>query len=301
MIYKQWTEDDVQYIKENYQNKTYAEIGAFLGRSEGSIRLKIHHLGLKKSVYHCNYDFFDNIDNEEKAYWLGFIFADGNINKALSTLTINLQGNDKNHLVKFNKSIHGNFPVTVFNEQHGDKPYRMCKILVYSTKMAKDLYVKGVVPNKTKNMVMPELPSNLIRHFIRGYFDGDGCICEHKKKKRESVIDCSFVSGSKAFIDALRKVLFDNDIKSYIQPVNNSIDSVRLTMSGLLQPDKFLHYIYDNATIYLERKFNKKNKLYEELHIEQRLLRQAEKSGSFNLSEKENGNPEMEIRVEGCM
>ena len=50
-----------------------------------------------------------------------------------------------------------------------------------------------------------------------------------------------------------------------------------------------------------QSKYEKKNKLYDELRIEQRLLRQSEKTGFINLSEKENGNPETGIRVEGCV
>ena len=72
-------------------------------------------------------------------------------------------------------------------------------------------------------------------------------------------------------------------------------------MAGLQNPDVFLHYIYDDATIYLDRKYLKKEELYKCLNIEQRLLRQSEKTGFINLSEKENGNPETEIRVEGCV
>ena len=294
-----WTEEELQYIKDNYQDKSYAEIGDALGRTLGSIRTKIHRLGLKKSVYHCDYDYFKTIDTEDKAYWLGFIYADGNVNKALSTLTINLQARDSQHLSKFNKSICGNFPIKIYDERHGDKTYPMCRLLVYSTKMMKDLVEAGITPNKTKTMKMPNIPSVLMRHFIRGYFDGDGCVCEHKHKRGLSVIGCSFVCGNSVFLEDMRKILYDNDIKSYLQPVYNHPENMRLTMAGLLQPDNFLHYIYDDATIYLDRKYKKKNELYEELHIEQRLLRQTEKSGSFNLSEKENGNPEMEIRVEG--
>ena len=63
----------------------------------------------------------------------------------------------------------------------------------------------------------------------------------------------------------------------------------------------FLKYIYNDATVYLDRKYVKKESLYEYLDVERRLLRQSEKTGFINLSEKENGNPEMEIRVEGCV
>jgi intein/homing endonuclease len=187
----------------------------------------------------------------------------------------------------------------VFDEKHGDKTYPMCQILVYSTNMVNDLINYGVIPNKTDKIIFPELPNELIRHFIRGYFDGDGSICERKHKKGPSDLACSFTCGSLPFLEKLRQILFENDIKSYL--VHTEGNKTYLSLAGLHNPDTFLHYIYDNATIYLDRKYYKKENLYKHLGIEQRLLRQSEKTGFINLSEKENGNPETEIRVEGCV
>lgn len=277
MEFTRWTNEEIEYLKENYQDKSYKEIGEFLGRKEQAIRSKMHYLGLKKSIYHCNYDYFEIIDTEDKAYWLGFIYADGNINKAERTLTINLQGKDNSHLAKLNKCINGNFPVKVFEQKHGDKSYLMCQILVYSTKMAKDLINNGVFPNKTDKIQFPVLRDDLVRHFIRGYFDGDGSVCERKHKKGPSDLACSFTCGSLLFLEKLREILFQNNIKSYL--VKSDGNKTYLSLAGLQNPDVFLHYIYDDSTIYLDRKYLKKENLYKNLNIEQRLLRQSEKAG----------------------
>lgn len=300
MEFTRWTNDEIEYLKENYQDKSYKEIGEHLGRKEQAIRSKMHSLGLKKSIYHCNYNYFETIDTEDKAYWLGFIYADGNVNKAQSTLRINLQARDSLHLSKLNKCIDGNFNIRIYDEKHGDRTYPMCQILVYSTKIARDLMNKGVVPHKSNIITFPELRNDLIRHFIRGYFDGDGSICERKHKKGSSDLACSFTCGSLDFLESLRAILFSNDIKSYLVEDKRG-EKYSLSLAGLRNPDAFLHYIYDDATVCLDRKFIKKESLYKNLNIEQRLLRQSEKTGSFNLSEKENGNPEMGIRVEGCI
>ena len=300
MEFKRWTNEELEYLKAHYQDKTYKEIGEYLGRKEQAIRSKMHYLGLKKSIYHCDYDYFKTIDTEEKAYWLGFIYADGNVNKAKNTLTINLQGRESGHLSKFNKCIAGNFKVKVFDEKHGDKVYKMSRILVYSTKMAHDLISHGVFPNKTSKITFPSLPNHLIRHFIRGYFDGDGSICERKHKKRQSDLACSFTCGNVVFLESLREILFQNNVKSYLVRDKRGA-KYSLSLAGLQNPDTFLHYIYDDATVYLDRKYLKKESLYKYLNVEQRLLPQSEKAGFINLSEKENGNPEMEIRVEGCI
>lgn len=280
MEFTRWTNEELEYLKENYQDKSYREIGEYLGRKEQAIRSKMHYLGLKKSVYHCNYEYFKDIDTEGKAYWLGFIYADGNVNKAQNTLRINLQANDSDHLVKLNKSIGGNFNVRIYDEVHKDKSYPMSQILIYSTSMVKDLMSYGVFPNKTDKIIFPDLPENLIRHFIRGYFDGDGSICERKHKKRLSDLACSFSCGSMLFLEKLREILYQNNIKSYIVQDKRG-NKASLSLAGLTNPDVFLHYIYDNATIYLDRKYNKKEYLYRALDVEQRLLRQIEKFGSF--------------------
>lgn len=300
MEFTRWTNEEIEYLKENYQDKSYKEIGEYLGRKEQAIRSKMHYLGLKKSIYHCNYNYFETIDTEDKAYWLGFIYADGNVNKARSTLRINLQARDNLHLSKLNKCIDGNFNIRIYDEKHGDKMYLMCQILVYSTKIVRDLMDKGVVPHKSNIITFPGLQNDLIRHFIRGYFDGDGSVCERKHKKGPSDLVCSFTCGSLEFLESLRVILFSNDIKSYLVKDKRG-EKYSLSLAGLQNPDTFLHYIYDDSTVYLDRKYIKKENLYKSLNIEQRLLRQSERTGSINLSEKENGNPEMEIRVEGCV
>lgn len=300
MEFTRWTNEEIEYLKENYQDKSYKEIGEYLGRKEQAIRSKMHYLGLKKSIYHCNYNYFETIDTEDKAYWLGFIYADGNVNKARSTLRINLQARDNLHLSKLNKCVDGNFNIRIYDEKHGDKMYLMCQILVYSTKIVRDLMDKGVVPHKSNIITFPGLQNDLIRHFIRGYFDGDGSVCERKHKKGPSDLVCSFTCGSLEFLESLRVILFSNDIKSYLVKDKRG-EKYSLSLAGLQNPDTFLHYIYDDSTVYLDRKYIKKENLYKSLNIEQRLLRQSERTGSINLSEKENGNPEMEIRVEGCV
>lgn len=298
MEFERWREEELEFLKENYQEKSYKEIGEILGRKEQAIRSKLHFLGLKKEIHHCNYDYFSMIDTEEKAYWLGFIYADGNVNKVKNTLTINLQAGDKKHLEKLNKCLEGNYSVKVTENIRGDKTYWNARLSVYSTKLVKDLINKGVVPNKTSVIVFPTIQNDLVRHFIRGYFDGDGTVCERKHKKGPSDLACSFTCGNQTFLESIRKILFENNINSYIVQTNEN--KVYLSLAGLQNPDNFLKYIYKDATIYLDRKFEKMEHLYKNLEIERRLDLQSEKAGKRK-SEKENGNPEMGIRVEGCV
>ena len=111
-----WADEEIEYLKSNYQTKTYKELSKELhNRTKAAIDLKINKLGLHKSKYNYDHDFFEVIDSEEKAYWLGFFYADGcvSINKETNSgeCCIKLYKGDYRHLQKFNKSLNGNIPV----------------------------------------------------------------------------------------------------------------------------------------------------------------------------------------------
>ena len=278
----EWTDEEIEYLKNNYQTKTYKELSKELkGRTKSAIDLKINRLGLSKSKYTYNHDFFENIDTEEKAYWLGFLYADGCVNLQKNNsgeVSIKLYVGDNNHLKKFNKSLNGNIPVTyeegicTFN----DKTQYSCSIRCYSIKMATDLISHGCTPNKTFFITIPELDESLMSHFIRGFFDGDGCICTASKQRK--TLGINFCSASQQFLSELRSILYKNGINSYITDEKDK-NTYRLYIKGMKNVDNMWNYMFDNATIYLDRKYTKKQKLYEEYEIAQRLLRQSEMVG----------------------
>lgn len=304
---RNWKEEEINFLKEHYKDMTYKELSTHLNRSKSAIDLKINRLGLVKSQYVYNKDFFENIDTEEKAYWCGFIMADGciSINNENNSceLSIKLQARDANHLKKFNKSLQGNVPVDLFYDSCSftQKMYPQCQIRLYSEKMVHDLECWGVIPNKSLVKKFPSnIPSDLMWDYVRGYFDGNGGIVGSKDSKRYAA--CYFCTGSKDFVNGLKEFLNQNDIKtSAVFNTKEDVNCWRITINGMLNVDNFLHKLYDNATIYLDRKKDKKEHIYQYLNLEQRLDRQLERAGLKNKSEEENGNPEMGIRMEGCI
>lgn len=271
---KQWNKEEIKFLKDNYKDMSYKEIAIKLNRTENAIKAKTNKLGLIKSKYIYNKDYFKVIDSEEKAYWLGFIYADGYVcaNDTGSELGIELQIGDIEHLKKFNKSLCGNIPVTkkVSLCNLNGKYYDSCLIRIYCTKMVRDLGALGVSNNKSYDIKMPEIDPKYLHHFIRGFFDGDGCICESKKKKGRSSIKCDFTCGCEYFVNQLREVLYKNDICTYISKEKDK--PYRLMIGGMINCDKFLSYIYKDATIYLDRKLNKKEELYARLDIKERII-----------------------------
>ena len=264
-----WASDEIEYLKENYNKKSIKEIAKYLNRTENSVHLKANRNGLKKSPYNCNYDFFKNIDSEEKSYWLGFIASDGwitiNEKSNSGTIGIELQYRDINHLKKFNKSICGNYKIDTLNKTcevspYPDRIHKMCRIRIFSIDMVNDLYQFGVTTDKTYNFHIPNIPENLIRHFIRGYFDGDGCVRTRTRKLASGqTVEyslCDFSSVDINFLEELRQYIYDKlDICSYIYTAESGCG--RLCIHKNKHTTAFLNYLYNDAEIYLDRKYEK--------------------------------------------
>lgn len=272
-----WTDKEIAFLQEHYKDMTYKELSMYLQRSKSAIDIKINRLGLVKSKYVYNHDFFENINTEEKAYWCGFIMADGgvciNTKTKSSELYINLQADDNEHLKKFNKSINGNIPITFSQSECNlnQKIQRTCHIRIYSEKMVSDLTKYGVIPNKSLIKSFPKnISDDFMWHYIRGYYDGNGCIVGSKNP--DGYVFCCFYTGSLNFALGLKSFLNQNNIKtSKVYHSNKDSRCLTIKISGLNNVDAFLHKIYDNSNIYLERKKSKKENIYNYLRIEQRL------------------------------
>lgn len=127
----------------------------------------------------CDYDIFETIDSNEKAYWLGFIAADGcnYKRKQNATILINISAKDKDHLQKFVDFCKLDKNITEYTTSAGfSNNTKMCKIEIYSNKMSQDLSNKGIVPRKSLILKPPNINSEYYLPFILGYFDGDGSI-----------------------------------------------------------------------------------------------------------------------------
>ncbi|MED4883897.1 LAGLIDADG family homing endonuclease [Bacillus smithii] len=260
-----WSEKEINFLKDNYGKITANEIGRILGRTKSAVQLKANRLGLEvEDKYYYKKDFFKVIDTEEKAYWLGFIMADGCVRKTARNheLCIKLKGSDIHHLKKFNKCINGNIEVTkftregIFSDQRYNtgKKYEGCQIRLYSSEMVNDLISHGVYPDKShKDISIPNLSNDLKWHFIRGFLDGDGHIKVPKKNKKYGY-EIGFTCNSESFLMELKSFFNLFNIKSHIYPNRNYY---RLQIRHKKSIITFLKCCFDNASIFLERKYNK--------------------------------------------
>lgn len=277
-----WSKEEEQFLIDNHENMSRKEMALALNRTETAIDVRMSRLGLCGMKYNYNRDFFEVIDTEEKAYWLGFIFADGcvcinNSRTNAAEVSIQLQESDAEHLRKFNKSLGGNIPVTFKDLDTFNKPRKICSIRCYSFKMSQDLISHGCTERKSFTVKMPiNVPKEMYRHFIRGYYDGNGCICVKNTKQR--LLGINFCTASIDMANELRETLMNFGINSYIVDEKGK-STYRLYICGMKNVDNMLHFMYDNSTIYLDRKIKKAKRLYEENNLHERLLRQLERAG----------------------
>jgi hypothetical protein len=192
-------------------------------------------------------DIFSIINTEEKAYWLGFLYADGNISFNTNAIYIALKESDRNHLEKFKKFIGGN--INIFYK----KSVNACVITFKCKEMKKDLISLGCIPRKTWLInSIPNIKEELKIHFIRGYFDGDGCITygsSQKNGKRKVVIN--IVSNEKMLKSICN---YFNETKIFSSKKNTEILLLRWYGDRAAE---ILNLMYENATIYLNRKYER--------------------------------------------
>ena len=202
---------------------------------------------------------FDTIDTEEKAYWLGFIFADGYISsksnkKSDYNFEISLKGSDTSHLEKFNifmKHIHNN--IRIGSVRCGKKQCSRCRWSIRNKHLWETLNSHGCTPRKSLTLQFPDehifQSKDLIRHFIRGYFDGDGCITYCDKSHLHPHISFlgtfDFLAQVAKYTTVKNKVLKENNRKVYIYGASGKTAM------------EILHYMYKNSTIFLQRKFDR--------------------------------------------
>lgn len=201
-----------------------------------------------------NHNYFEDIDCDNKAYWLGFIAADGCINSNVPSLSINISQKDLALLEKFASDIEFNNQIfknsTIIKETGNFR--HMCTITCTSKKLIQDLSKYGLGPQKSLTLKAPQnIPDDLIRHWIRGYIDGDGCFTWNKKGNRLGIK----VLGTESVLEYIKKYLqLTCNVTNYGKIKNLSTGgNIILTRVG--------HYLYDDASVFLKRKRSKFDKL----------------------------------------
>lgn len=216
--------------------------------------IKTKDLSHAKQKYALNEYYFDFINNQNKAYIFGLLCADGCVDKPpRNGIHLSLQSQDVGILKKILFELDTNRPLRLIsmsktNPNHSDQ---YC-IDIVNKYMHSALIQKGLVPNKSLVFKFPSnIPENLLPHFIRGYFDGDGCIL--KSECRVSMV-CTKYFAEKA------KCLFEDKLKIHCsisicgkKYKNSPMRDLRI--SGYHQVKKFLDWIYNDSILFIDRKY----------------------------------------------
>lgn len=215
-----------------------------------------------------NENIFDIIDTEEKAYWLGFIYADGyianlekqkNQKKLKYAFELSLSSKDIDHLHKFNKFMEYNEDnVKIGKSKIGDKEYQRCRWHVGNKHLWTTLNSLGCTPNKSLTLKFPNISvfkdEKLVIPFIRGYFDGDGCVSIYSNHDNPDKLKLAVsLLGTKEMLTPIKNLFFDNKL---IKKSKGNDITLIYSLSGQ-KAYTFLNIIYSNATIYLNRKYQK--------------------------------------------
>jgi len=201
-------------------------------------------------VNNFNDDYFETIDTEDKAYFLGLLFADGNIYSARNRVQITLANEDAYILQAFATAIGYTGKMYIDREKYS-------KLILPSKKMCADLTKLGCTPNKSLTLQFPtEVPDELMHHFIRGYFDGDGHISKDKRLKNPYYhIN---ITSSLSFMERLKDILLENSIETgtLYKRYKDREHSAHTTYVLNKSAKQFTEYIYSDATLFLTRKHN---------------------------------------------
>lgn len=195
---------------------------------------------------------FDSMDSEEQFYWLGFLYADGNISKEGYRIEMRLSIKDISHLEKFRSFLQLTTKIRT-GECNGNG---FCHLSVRNKHLWNKLNSLGCVPNKSLILTFPKLQlftkKEYVLHFIRGYVDGCLSLSKDGDKIRTRII----IVGTESFLNTINKIFKNKGYLRSKETPNYKNKAFELKFSDL-SSRRLARYLYENATIYLDRKYEK--------------------------------------------
>lgn len=238
---KIWTTDEDAYLKENYGNCDIDDLILIMSRTKDSILSRASILKVKKKtrktnrVFELNDRYFSLIDSKAKAYWYGFLWADGSLYN--NSFELSLQARDLYIIEKFKSDIGSTHKIF----KH--KKYNINRFLFSSKRFSEDLNKLNICNRKSYSDYIPIISDDYFLNFLLGLFDGDG----HFSKS--FVITCSPQVANWLQLNIMR--LFE--IESKIYSVKNS-HVKRFTINKKKDISMLASLLYKANTFFLERK-----------------------------------------------
>jgi hypothetical protein len=258
------------------QNLSQKEIALIIGASQVRVSEIIRSYGLTrdKSVLNLNrvninIKYFQKIDNSQKAYWLGYICADGSINKNNNKMT--LTSKDLEIIEKFKNDIESGHAISKseYFDKRTNKNYTRYTIQITTKPFVSYLINHGVTNKKTDYLLFPTIDEKYYSYFIAGLFDGDGSL--YIKSERNITVNLISTKEMLLFIQNYIYEKLNIKPKNLLKVTNNKINVYKMYLRK--GSNDFLNFIYNDnnidTNIYLQRKYNKL-KIYKEKNEKRR-------------------------------
>lgn len=219
--------------------------------------------------YFCDESYFHNIDCEHKAYWLGYIAADGTVldktkSENSQRLKLCLARENEELLYKFKEDIQATYPIGQYkNSCHYAKEtwigQPISQITIPSEQIYNDLVSHNITPRKSLTIIFPETmkDNQYVNAFIRGYFDGDGCISQNKSTSKSRDYNYKVtIKGTQSMLYNFRKI---SGVSGTIKASGKHADFRNKELVIVKHKDMkdFLNFIYKDSTIHLQRKYER--------------------------------------------
>lgn len=249
------TVEEAQIIEEYEAGRQQREIAKDFDCSQGAISNVLARWGIQTRVgkqityTDLNTKFFETIDCEANAYFLGLLYADGGIQTY--TVSLKLQRVDQDIIERFRDIMCPSYEL---------KTTDVGKYVYFRANqktICDQLVALGCGPRKSLTLEFPTcVPSSLIRHFLRGYSDGDGCITQSPNSRGHLCYFWTIVSTERFCQSAAQILKNEAGINSSLHITDNGITTT-LSVSGNNQVEKVLDWLYQDATMYMKRKHDK--------------------------------------------
>jgi hypothetical protein len=210
-----------------------------------------------KRLHNFNQSFFSSISTEPQAYWLGFIAADGHIRTSKMELQVGLSVNDTEHVKKFLAAIGSDHHIKHYLSTNSNtgRQHESVRVTVPSAVMIRDLLSLGLTPQKTTELTWPHIPDEQQPHFLRGYFDGDGCWIRIAGNRGGQCIwsvisSIKFLDGCQDYLS--RTLSIGNKVPRQRRSCRDGIGD--LTYGRRDVTARIYQLMYHDATVWLERK-----------------------------------------------
>lgn len=247
------SEKEQQICNQYLEGLTTKELGNLYNCSDGTIRniLKKNNISRREAVRRIPKfldTYFLDINTEYKAYFLGFIYADGSICTTKTNTCVfqfELQEQDKYIIEFLLKEL--NYPLERLKTYKRNNRNPTSKVSIVSKVFTDSLESYGIVPQKSFNSNIPTIPPNLFKHFLRGLFDGDGSIGKHR---------LTLVAANKDFLIKIKESL-TAQLKlnpKALQIYKTGENTFTLSINRKIERELILDHLYSDAKIALKRK-----------------------------------------------